>query len=81
MISIKLTLLLECDPITCALVKDASSGSDLVIQKYEAYSAYVNLNNFFYTIYNELFQASESSAIASSEIVNVSKVLARQNLN
>ena len=69
----KLIYVVECTPIKCGDVRDGTTGATISIQRYEAYSAFVNFNNFLNAIYEALFDAGTIGIADTGEIVTVSK--------
>lgn len=63
--------LIACDNYACKDIKDSASGSNLVIQRYLAYNAFVNLNNFFEVMISQLLTASNNGLGISTTISTV----------
>ncbi|KAF6229438.1 hypothetical protein HO133_007554 [Letharia lupina] len=57
-----------CDDYACKDIKDSASGSNLVIQRYLAYNAFINLNNFFEVMISQLLTASNNGLGISTAI-------------
>ena len=50
---------IACAPIVCKDVRDNGFGNVLLAQRFLAYTAYINFSNFFYSMWNALFNAAE----------------------
>ncbi|KAF6222022.1 hypothetical protein HO133_001990 [Letharia lupina] len=61
----------KCDAIGCTQVKDWDNGSDLTVQRFLAYTAMVNLNNYLYNIYFSLLDSGTIGGLVSGNIVTV----------
>ncbi|MCJ1272566.1 hypothetical protein MMC21_000352 [Puttea exsequens] len=46
-----------CAPIVCKDVSDSDFGNELLAQRFLGYTAYINFSNFFYDIWNALFNS------------------------
>ena len=60
----------KCESINCQNVKDSTIGSVLTIQRYLAYTAVVNLNNYLNSIYSALLDSSTISSLMTGDIVS-----------
>ncbi|KAL9063802.1 MAG: hypothetical protein Q9161_009263 [Pseudevernia consocians] len=56
-------------------VKDSASGSNLVIQRYLAYNAFINLSNFFEVMISQLLTASNNGLGISTTISTVGECI------
>lgn len=63
--------LIACDNVACKDIKDSASGSNLVIQRYLAYNAFINLNNFFEVMISQLLTAANNGLGISTTIATV----------
>lgn len=63
--------LIACGNYACKDIKDSASGSNLVIQRYLAYSAFINLNNFFEVMISQLISAENNGLGISTTIAIV----------
>lgn len=63
--------LIACDNYACKDVKDSASGSNLAIQRYLAYNAFINLSNFFEVMISQLLTASNNGLGISTAIATV----------
>lgn len=59
----------ECAGVSCNDVKDATSGSIESVQRYLAWNAVANLNNYLYSLYEALFDAGTLSGLLNGKIV------------
>ena len=59
----------KCDSINCQNVKDSTTGSILTIQRYLAYTAVVNLNNYLNSITSALLDSGTITGLVASDIV------------
>lgn len=55
-------------------MKDWDNGSDLTVQRFLAYTAMVNLNNYLYNIYFSLLDSGTIGGLVSGDIVTVSLI-------
>ena len=70
---LKLTSLRKaCPNVACKDIKDSSSGSNLAIQRYLAYNAFINLSNFFEVMITQLLNAANNGLGISTTIATVS---------
>ena len=70
--SLRLTQgLIACDNYACKDIKDSASGSNLVIQRYLAYNAFINLNNFFEVMISQLLTGANNGLGISTTIATV----------
>ena len=60
----------KCESINCQNVKDYTIGSVLTIQRYLAYTAVVNLNNYLNSIYSALLDSGTISSLMTGDIVS-----------
>lgn len=60
----------KCESINCQNVKDYTIGSVLTIQRYLAYTAVVNLNNYLNSIYSALLDSGTISSLMAGDIVS-----------
>ena len=60
---------LECQGVSCSGVKDDTSGSVVSVQRYLAWNAVVNFNNYLYTLYEALFDAGTLNGLLDDKIV------------
>ena len=61
----------KCESISCSDVKDSGTGTQLSIQRYLGYQAVVNLNNYLYSIYDAILDASALSNLMSPNLVKI----------
>lgn len=61
----------KCEPINCQNVKDYTAGSVLTIQRYLAYTAVVNLNNYLNSITSALLDSATISGLLAGNLVSV----------
>ena len=59
----------ECEGVSCNGVKDDTSGSVVAVQRYLAYNAVANFNNYLYTLYDALFNAGTLNGLLDDKIV------------
>ena len=64
--------LIACDNYACKDIKDSATGSNLVIQRYLAYNAFINLSNFFEVMISQLLNAANNGLGISTTIATVS---------
>lgn len=57
-----------CDNYACKDIKDSATGSNLVIQRYLAYNAFINLSNFFEIMISTLLNAANNGLGISTAI-------------
>ena len=67
---------LECDNVACKDIKDSASGSNLVIQRYLAYNAFINLSNWFEVMISQLLDAANNGLGISTTLATVSENVA-----
>lgn len=72
---------IACDDYACKDVKDSASGSNLVIQRYLAYNAFINLSNFFEVMISQLLTASNNGLGISTTISTVRECIRDENHN
>lgn len=60
---------LECAGVSCNGVKDDTSGSIVSVQRYLAWNAVANLNNYLYALYEALFNAGTLNGLLDGKIV------------
>ncbi|KAI9707542.1 MAG: hypothetical protein M1836_000503 [Candelina mexicana] len=65
----KCTYTAKCDSISCKDVRDSTVGSQESVQRYLAYQAVVNLNNYLRSCYDALYKAGTTQSLKSGEIV------------
>ena len=61
-----------CPNEACKDIKDSASGSNLVIQRYLAYNAFINISNFFEVMITQLLNAANNGLGISTTIATVS---------
>ena len=61
--------MVECQGVSCNGVKDDTTGSVVSVQRYLAWNAVVNLNNYLYSLYEALFNAGTLNELLDSKIV------------
>ena len=59
----------KCDAIQCGDIADASTGANLVIQRYLTYTSLVNFNNYLYAIYEALYDSGTIGIAGTGELV------------
>ncbi|KAG8525655.1 uncharacterized protein KY384_000415 [Bacidia gigantensis] len=59
----------KCDSIGCSDVRDYNTGSEVSIQRFLGYQSVVNLNNYFYSVYDALFNTGTIGSLTSGNIV------------
>ncbi|KAL6721375.1 hypothetical protein ACLMJK_000478 [Lecanora helva] len=59
----------QCEGVSCNGVKDDTSGSVVSVQRYLAYNAVANFNNYLYTLYDALFDAGTLNGLLDDKIV------------
>ena len=64
------TYISKCESINCQNVKDYTTGSVLTVQRYLAYTAVVNLNNYLNSIYSALLNSGTISSLTAGDIVS-----------
>lgn len=52
-------------------MKDWDDGSDVTVQRFLAYTAMVNINNYLYNIYFSLLDSGTIGGLVSGDIVTV----------
>lgn len=65
----------KCDSIGCPDVKDYTSGTQLTVQRFLAYTSVVNLNNYLYSVASGLLNSGTIGGLVSGNIVTVSCTL------
>ncbi|KAL6718665.1 hypothetical protein ACLMJK_002899 [Lecanora helva] len=66
----KCTYTAQCDNIDCGDVKDYNDGTVLSVQRFIAYQAVVNFNNYLHSLYEALHDAAAVTGLMSADIVN-----------
>ena len=59
----------HCDPVGCSSVKDSASGSELSVQRFLAYTAVVNFNNYLNSITTALLDSGTISSLLDANLV------------
>lgn len=59
----------KCDAIQCGNIADASTGANIVIQRYLTYTSLVNFNNYLNAIYEALFDSGTIGIAGTGELV------------
>lgn len=59
----------KCDAIQCGNIADASTGANIVIQRYLTYTSLVNFNNYLNAMYEALFDSGTIGIAGTGELV------------